>query len=231
MDNNFFNQNPDQTNLPSQPSQNQPISTQNNPQDQLPEKSYRKIWLIIIILVIIIATGLYFYFTRSISNRSDTNPASQESSNGLINKNQIGCQKDNLFVLSVAGGKTPVDKNGNYHTNFSSDMAQWVFLVNDQDTLCASAISLPKDNNQVIFDAESTAKTMVFQSPGILSTNPNKAEERLKMIVQLKSFPELLTYIKENLPSSDLASLKETADLNTLLEKCILEMTKKLNEI
>jgi hypothetical protein len=110
-------------------------------------------------------------------------------------------------------------------------MAQWVFLVNDQDTLCASAISLPKDNNQVIFDAESTAKTMVFQSPGILSTNPNKAEERLKMIVQLKSFPELLTYIKENLPSSDLASLKETADLNTLLEKCILEMTKKLNEI
>lgn len=240
MDNDLSNQNEntDQTNLPPQPIQDQPSQTsyssssdQINPQNQPPQKSSNKIWLVIVVvvLILIIGGGIFYYFNCT-KNNEQPNPSqtSQVSSKALVNINEIGCQNSDLFVLTATGGKVLIDKAGNYQNTFSTEGAQLAFVINDEETVCASAISLPKYQNKVYFDAKSTTKAMVFQSIGILTTDPVEAEQRLKMIEELKSFPAAYSYVKENLSKSDLGTLNKDPNFNTLIENCVMEMAEKI---
>jgi len=186
-----------------------------------PKKSKKWIWWLVVILILMIGGGVfyYFYFYK---------PGNQS---GLVNKNEIGCQNSNLFVTSAIGGKAPVDRQGNYQTTFATNGAQLVTVMSDKDAICATAISLPKNQNKVSFNAKSTAQAMIFLTIGILSTEPTEAQQRLDMIEQLNSFPALYSYVKTNLPKSDLGTLNKDSNLQTLLTNCVTEMGQKLNII
>lgn len=166
-------------------------------------------------------------------NNTQTNTSlngSNQNQEPLVLLNEVGCGGKNLFVLSTISGKIPVDESGNYKAEFSSQGAQLVFLTNDQGKMCASAISLPKNSGKVYFNAESTAKAFVFQTVGILSIEPQEAEERLTIIEQLKSFSELYVYIKTNLPKQDFTSLLTDSNFENLLQQCVNEALEKLSK-
>lgn len=79
----------------------------------------------------------------------------------------------------------------------------------------------------VVFDAESTAVGLLFLTPGILSADPTNAPGVRDRLKGLASFPALVKYLKDNLPTSTLAKLVATDQLNTLMTACTDEWTSK----
>ena len=210
---------------------------QTDPNGSAPKN--KSIWLFILVVIgiALIAGGcVYFYILKSTTNvatKTDNSPSpdtTSQSSDKLVLRNEVGCSGNNLFVLSTVSGQVPVDAVGNYKAEFSKEGAQLVFLTNGENKVCASATSLPEYNGKVNFDAKSTAETLVFQTIGILSTDPNEAKERLVMIEQLPSFSDLNSYIKTNLPKQDMASLQADPNFDNLLQKCIKEAAQKLGK-
>jgi hypothetical protein len=205
------------------------VISQNNVSDS---SSYNKpikknsliLWILIVLIILGVGgTLIYLNFFRKSTTKKVSSPIS-----GLVNKNEIGCKGTDIFVISAQSGQSPIDNNGNYTATFSSEAAQLVMLINNQEELCATAISLPKYQNKVSFDAKSTAKTYVFQSIGILETEPVEAERRLGIIENLSTFSAFYTYIKNNLPNSNLNNFQNDQTFSTLLEACIKEMAQKL---
>lgn len=146
----------------------------------------------------------------------------------LVSFSHLGCSYKNLFVLSVSSGQVPVDKNGNYKADFSTSNAHPVFLINEKNEPCASAISIPEYSGKISFDAKSTVKATIFQTIGILTSDPKEAKERLLMIEQLKSFPALYSYTETNLPKLGLTNLAKDKNFENLLSKSIEEISLKL---
>lgn len=235
MKSDFLNQNenPSQNDFSSQ-------TAQAGSQNKIPQKSNKKIWFFIIILLVILLGGgiIYLYYSSkqrpesSINQQTATQSptTTSQASKGLVNIDEIGCHGQDLFIMSPQSGKTPIGKDGNYEALFSTEVAQLVYVTNG-NLACASAISLPKYQNRVFFDAKSTAKAIIFQTIGILTTDPAEAESRLTMIENLTSFPAFYAYVKENLPKSDLSSLIKNSTLNSVAEKCVMEMAQKLNKL
>jgi len=225
----------------------------------VPKKPIISTWLLVTFITILLATGGYLGYrayqnkkgkattqqgnstypsssSSTASTNTTTPSATSSSSNNQTNKrlvslNEIGCKGENIFVLSTVSGKIPIDKDGNYTASFSPIGAQLVMLNNSQNTLlCAEAISLPKYQGKVFFNAKSTAKASVFSTLGVLTTDPTEAEWRLTMIENLTSFPALYSYVQTNLPKSNLGGLKTDANYNSLLENSVTEMLKKLGK-
>jgi hypothetical protein len=136
----------------------------------------------------------------------------------LVNLSEIGCTGSDFTVIS-GSGDFAIDKDGNYSAEFITDK---------QNKICASAISLPKDDGKVYFDAKSTTKTMIFQTIGILTIDPIEAERKLSMIENLNSFSAFYSYTKNNLHKQDLGSMNADSTFEKLLTQCIKEASDKL---
>lgn len=231
MEDNFIapDQNSNDSGAPAQPFITQ--EPELNPQPQ-PNKRPSKIWLyvLIIVMVLIIGGGLYYFFIYRPSTEKNTadntsQTASNKSSvtgNGLVAFDEVGCQGQNLSVMS-ASGNAPVDEDGNYTASFSTTSAQLISLVSsDQKTICATAISLPNFNNKVHINSKSTAQSLVFAS--ILGIDPVSAQAQLDAIDKFDSFPALYAYVKTNLPKSDVNTLSNDQNLLALQQKCSEEL-------
>jgi len=143
---------------------------------------------------------------------------------GNVNTNEIG--GNNLAVITVQKSTSPVSNDGSFTTLVSSEGAQLIMVVDGNNKLRAYAISLPQSSDNIIFDASSTAKGSIFFTPGILSIDPQEAENRLRIIVDLSCYPELVSYLKGKLKTKDLVEINTNQEYVSLLTNCINEYPK-----
>lgn len=166
---------------------------------------------------------------------SGTDAAGDESSeetmsvrDSLVLLDEVRCGEVETFVYSDTASKTPVDAEGNYEAAFSAEEAQLIFLANGENQACAQAVSLPEYDGKIYLDAKSTALAAVFQAQGILTTDPEEAAQRLRLIEQSTSFPALLQYVSTALPEQDLATLSQQPDFQNLVSQCAAEVVSAL---
>lgn len=141
---------------------------------------------------------------------------------------EMNCDQANTFVFADPANKTSVDTEGNYEAVFSAEEAQIIFLANENNQVCAQAVSLPDYNGKIYLDAKSTAETFVFRAEGILTTDPEEAANRLDIIRQSALFPKLLTYVTNALPQQDVATISQRSDFQTLVQQCAADVLSKL---
>lgn len=147
----------------------------------------------------------------------------------LVLLNEVSCGKGKTFVFADAANKIPVDEDGNYEADFSSEEALVISLANEKNQVCAEAVSIPDYDGKIYLDAKSTAETFVFQKEGILTTDPDEADDRLAIIRQSEFFPNLLAYAKNALPKQDVATLSKQTDFQNLVGKCAADVLAKIN--
>jgi hypothetical protein len=159
--------------------------------------------------------------------KKDLEPmANTKIGEGSINRNEIG--GSNLIVVSVHKPTSQVLDDGKFTTIISNEGAQLIFVQDEQKKLRATAVSLPKYANNIIFDAKSTAKASIFMTPGILAINPEEAEKRLRTIEQLSCFQNLHSFLKNKLLTTSLTELATDPNYSTLLRSCINETSNKI---
>lgn len=143
--------------------------------------------------------------------------------------NEVSCDKGKTFVFADAANKIPVDEDGNYEADFSSEEALVISLTNEQNQICAQAVSIPDYDGKIYLDAKSTAETFVFQKEGILTADPDEADDRLAMIRQSEFFPDLLAYAKNALPKQDISTISKQTDFQNLVGRCAADVLAKIN--
>lgn len=142
---------------------------------------------------------------------------------------EVNCGEGKIFVFADAANKIPVDEEGNYEEEFSSEEALVVSLANEQGNVCAQAVSLPDYDGKIYLDAKSTVETFVFQKEGIFTTDPEKAGNRLAMIRESEFFPALLAYTKNALPKQDVAALSQKPDFQNIARQCATDVLAKIS--
>jgi hypothetical protein len=146
----------------------------------------------------------------------------------LILLNEVNCGKGKTFVFADAANKIPVDEEGNYEAEFSSEEALIVSLANEKNQVCAEAVSLPSYGGKIYLDAKSTAETFVFQKEGIFTADPTEASDRLTMIRESEFFPALLEYVQNSLPKQNVSDFSKQTDFQNLVGQCAADVLSKL---
>ena len=186
---------------------------------------------ILIIGIILISSCAHQSSTQPYKNNEDKSLSSSEIETGncigMVNRDEIG--GNNLSAGSIYG-LSPVKPNGEFVTNVSDKGAQLIFVMEDGKNLRATAISLPNCTEKIIFDAKSTAKASIFSTPGILSTDPMEAKNRLNAIDKLSCFNELHSFLNNKLKTTPLGTIIQSSEYYSILQKCIAEMLEKVQK-
>ncbi len=122
--------------------------------------------------------------------------------------------------------------NESFVTAVSKDGEQLLTVFDSDDKLRALTLSTPSasDFEVMKIDAQSTALSLVFVSPGILTSDPLEASTTIDNIKSLTSFNPLKKFIKNNLQSKSLNELVETDIYNTMLSDCVEELNNYKNK-
>ncbi len=149
---------------------------------------------------------IVFIFLSSNLNYLYAETNSQPGS-GVVNRNEIGGK--NLAVLSYyQESHAPVAADGSFQVNISTQQAHVLILQEGNQQVRALTIVLPQYPNKIIFDAESTAKATLFQSYGIVATNPQGAEIRIREVEQYRCYPKLVSYYRKYLKDYSLNEIQ-----------------------
>jgi hypothetical protein len=138
---------------------------------------------------------------------------------GLVDAKQIGGA--NLATRSAYRDSAIVDAAGAFTTTVSQEGAQMLVVTDGARQVRGLAVSLPGISPRI--DAASTALTLLFMTPGILTTTPAEAVAALDILQGLASFAALSQYLAQNLPKSSLAVLAGGTQLEALKAACIAE--------
>jgi hypothetical protein len=171
--------------------------------------------LVILFLVAVVGCG---------GGKSGDNRTTQERT-GSVNLSELGGQ--GLAVTTAYTASAPVNEQGNFTITVSAVKAQLVAVMDSNDQARGVATSLPTEGGRlgepIRIDAESTALTMVFATPGILSTLPDEARNRIREIRALSSFPGLVAKVRERLRSMPIPQLAQEPEVESAMEECIEE--------
>jgi len=155
-----------------------------------------------------------------------TQQATQQAS-GQVKTDEIG--GTGLKVLSAYQESAPVDENGSFTTRVSQVGAQLLFLLDSNGALRGLSLSIPPRGRRALltFDAESTALSLLFLTPGILSIEPDEAQSRIEELKGLSSFSDVVNFLKQELPQKGIPDIVKEEEYNELLSKCIEEWLQK----
>ena len=135
-----------------------------------------------------------------------------------------------LTIRSAWQDQVPVGTDGTYSTVVSTEGAQLLIATDDRGLARGLTVSCPavgaRETPTPQVDVESTAVALVFLSPGILTTTPSEAQQRLSDIRNLSSFPALVSFLDARLHDQALAQLAEGAEGDALVrrtEECVNE--------
>jgi len=210
------------------------------------KKKFPTIVVIVIVIIAVIAVGVWIFFKfysakilpNSSSTKSTENTDNQQNiSNGValgsVNLQETICKE--LSILSAksanaTSGGDKVNTDGSFKTTISTDSAMMIMAV-DNNQPCLTAIALPQKSNNIIFDADSTAKASVFVSIGVMTTDPNEAETRLNMIGNLNSYLKFKSYLADNLKTTQLTNITKQKEYDTLLTACVIEIAQRLGKM
>jgi hypothetical protein len=131
-----------------------------------------------------------------------------------------------LSVVSYFQDEAPVQSDGTFSTTVRQDSTQLLFLKDAQDQLRGLSLSIPSKNGTgtaLVFNVETTALSLLYLTPGILSIDPIESESRIQELKNLPSFPDVVKYLDQNLPQKPLSDLLQGDELPNLLAQCIEE--------
>lgn len=139
-----------------------------------------------------------------------------------INASEIG--GEGLKLVSSRSIDAPL-LNESFLTAVSKDGEQLLTVLDSNEELRALTLSTPSQPEFEVMkiDAKSTALSLVFVSPGILTVNPTEAKTTISNIEDLDSFKPLAKFLRNNLQSKSLNDLVETDVYYTLLSDCVEE--------
>lgn len=145
---------------------------------------------------------------------------------GNVNTSEIG--GTNLSVISVWQDASSVSSNGSVTSTVSQKGTQLLFVIDVSSQLRGMALSVPQESRKgdVAFDANSTAISLLFLTPGILTTDPKETPQRISELQSLSGFSTLLSYLKTNLPVKAISDIVKDTQYGQLLGNCINEWMK-----
>ena len=163
---------------------------------------------------------------EEIPGNRDFDPAVSVAQIVNINTTEIG--GESLKLKSFRDDDSPL-YNGEFNTVVSKEGEQLLTIFDENNKLRALTLSTPNSasSNVMQIDAHATSVTVVFISPGILSTNSNEAKNVINNIEKLTSFSPLELYLKNNLKSKSLNDLISTPSYDSLLNHCVVEYYQK----
>ena len=138
---------------------------------------------------------------------------------GSVNTSEIGGR--GLYVFSLWGERATsgVKEDGSFATEISSSRPQKLSVKDDQGMTRALAIVLPKNAEQIVFDARSTAAALLFQDQNSFRSS-QAAQDLLTTMAQHQSFQELVSFLKKKLIVHSLEALVDDSECIALLETC-----------
>ena len=143
-----------------------------------------------------------------------------------INTTEIG--GDGLLLKSFRDDDSPLYK-GSFNTVVSKEGEQLLAITDSKNELRALTLSTPSSSASDVMpiDAHATTVSVVFISPGILSTDPKEAKDVIDKIEKLTSFSPLESYLLSNLKSKSLKDIVSNSSYDSLLNHCVTEYYQK----
>ena len=142
---------------------------------------------------------------------------------GEVNTTDIGGKGLRVISLWDKSKGVLVSADGNFVVVISDSRLQKIWVKDDRMNTRALAIVIPKKSDNIVFDAKSTALALLFQDPTFFR-NSAEAENISIMAMNKKSFQDLLSFLKNNLPARNLEELMNNAECIKLLENCNKEI-------
>jgi len=188
-------------------------------------KNYSKIYLSILIGLLVSVVFSCKKDTDNVPNQKenpDFDPQFAIESKVSINANEIG--GTNLFLVSAQDEKSVLSK-GEFNTVVSKIGEQFLVVKDENDKVRALTLSTPNSNSTNIMNvnATSTATTLIFLSPGILTLDQEGAATIIQKIQNLNSYSEFELFLKNNLSSKSLDEIVKDVKYDQLLSNCITE--------
>ncbi len=137
-----------------------------------------------------------------------------------VNQSEIGGQ--GLTLLSVYSTPVSARTNGTLPMQIAASQAQMHMVVDAAGNPRALSVSNPSTgtSQQMTFDADSTAASLIFLSIGIVTSDPNAAALRLNAIRSLPSYSALVSLLRQVLPGQSLDQLTSNQQVQNALESC-----------
>lgn len=153
-------------------------------------------------------------------------PPTQQAS-GQVKTAEIG--GTGLKVVSTYQESAPVDESGSFTTKVSQEGAQLLFLLDSNGALRGLSLSIPQRGRRALltFDGESTALSLLFLTPGILSVKPEEAQSRIEELKGLTSFSDFINFLKQELPQKGISEIVKEEGYKQLLGRCVEEWLQK----
>jgi hypothetical protein len=154
-----------------------------------------------------------------------TPPVQTHTVNGAITTAEIG--GTDLRVVSAWSGESLIDSSGRFDAAVSTGGAQLLMVQDSDGKTRALTISIPGSRSRagadLTVDAESTALSMIFITPGILTTEPAAAAERSAQIKSLSGFAGLVDLVRIRLKTVTFDDLLISTAVNDAAEQCVEE--------
>lgn len=143
-----------------------------------------------------------------------------------INTSEIG--GEDLYLISSRDNDSPLNKDS-FYTVTSREGEQLLLVTDNMNELRGLTLSTPSSNGADAFeiDAQSTAISLIFISPGISTVDPDEAKTNIANIKILASYNKFATYLKDNLHDKSLNSLVNNEMYDSLLSDCVEEYYQK----
>lgn len=142
---------------------------------------------------------------------------------GKVNTTEIGGKGLCVISLWDKSKGSIVSADGNFVVVISDSRPQKLWVKDDRMNIRALAIVIPKNSDNVVFDAKSTALALLFQDSASFR-NSAEAENISIMAMNKKSFHDLIFFLKNNLPSRNLEELTNNEEYIKLLKECNKEI-------
>jgi hypothetical protein len=142
---------------------------------------------------------------------------------GEVNTADIGGNGLRVISLWDKSKGAPVSADGNFVAVISDSNPQKLWVKDDKMNTRALAIVIPENSDNVFFDAKSTALALLFQDADSFR-NSAEVENISLMAMHKKSFQDLVSFLKHNLPARDLEELMNNEECVKLLENCSKEI-------
>jgi uncharacterized protein (TIGR02145 family) len=173
--------------------------------------------------------GLIIYILLSLAScekelpiNRDFDPLISQAVKIKINTTEIG--GSDLKLISSRDDESPLH-DGSFNTIVSKQNVQLLFVEDTNSELRALAISIPNGYNtdELQISNYSTALSLIFISPGIITSNVEDAQKTVDNIITLSSFVTFQAFLKNNLKSTSLNKIVIEDTYNSLLRSCISE--------
>jgi hypothetical protein len=142
---------------------------------------------------------------------------------GQVNTTEIGGNGLRVISLWDKAKGAPVSADGNFVVVISDSNSQKLWVKDDKMNTRALAIVIPKNSDNLVFDAKSTALALLFQDADSFR-NSAEVEDISLMAMNKKSFQDMVSFLKHNLPARNLEELMNNEECAKLLEKCNKEI-------